>query len=37
MNDADAARGKGTEPRDIGGHRNVPMTGKNGGDHAAKL
>ena len=29
MNDADAARGKGTEPRDIGGHRKVPMSGKN--------
>jgi hypothetical protein len=29
MNDADAARGKGAEPRDIGGHRMVPMSGKN--------
>ena len=29
MNDADAARGKGTEPRDIEGHRKVPMPGNN--------
>jgi hypothetical protein len=35
MNDADAARGKGTEPRDIGGHRKVPMSGKNAVNSAA--
>jgi hypothetical protein len=29
MNDADAAMRRGTEPRDIGGHRKVPMSGKN--------
>jgi hypothetical protein len=29
MNDADAARGKGMQPRDIGGRRKVPMSGKN--------
>jgi hypothetical protein len=37
MNDTDAARGKGTEPRDIGGHREVPMSGKNAVNPAAKV
>ena len=36
MNDADAAKGKGTESRDIGGHRKVPMSGKNAVNPAAK-
>jgi hypothetical protein len=29
MNDADATRGRGIPPRDIGGHRQVPMPGEN--------
>jgi hypothetical protein len=37
MNDADAARGKGTEPRDIGGHRKVPMPGNNAVNPVAKI
>jgi len=37
MNDADAARGKGTQPRDIGGHRHVPMSGKNAVNSPAKV
>jgi hypothetical protein len=37
MNDADAARGKGAQPRDIGGHRHVPMSGKNAVNSAAKV
>jgi hypothetical protein len=37
MNDADAARGKGTEPRDIGGHRKVSMPGNNAVNPVAKV
>jgi hypothetical protein len=37
MNDADATRGKGMQPRDIGGHRMVPMSGKNAVNPAAKV
>ena len=37
MNDADTARGRGTPPRDIGGHRNVPMPGKNTVNPVAKV
>ena len=37
MNDADAVRGRGTEPRDIGGHRKVTMPGKNAANPAAKV
>jgi hypothetical protein len=36
MNDADAARGKGMQPRDIGGRRKVPMSGKNAVNHAVQ-
>jgi hypothetical protein len=34
---ADAARGKGTEPRDIGGHRKVLMSGMNAVKPAATV
>jgi hypothetical protein len=37
MNDADAARGKGTEPRDIGERRKVLMSGKNAVKPAATV
>ena len=37
MNDADAARGRGTPPRDIGGHRKVLMSGKNAVNPVAKI
>jgi hypothetical protein len=36
MNDADAARGKGMQPRDIGGRRKVPMSGKNAVNRAVQ-
>jgi hypothetical protein len=37
MNDADAARGRGIPPRDIGGHRKVPMPGNNAVNPVAKV
>jgi hypothetical protein len=37
MNDADAARGRGIPPRDIGGHCTVPMLSNNAVNPVGKV